>query len=262
MRWPEPVDGPVVGHRAWRVLADRRSPTLMPAIVGASGREWRSAEYVAGCSRRDPIGSGTWRMDWPEDRVLAEVHLTDGVCTCGVHAWRDRARAVASVPAAMYTGQNGYTSDHTSDEWMNVMVIGTVELAGVVAEHELGYRAQRARVTDLTLLEPRGCSRCGRPLVMTPSKHGNDRWFTCAWACPMADIKCAGWLRPMVSAPTVMRFDAVDGSPIVGAAEVVPAAIRYSTLTEHVERAFDVRLAIKDAQTALHHAQRMGVTCR
>jgi hypothetical protein len=60
-----------------------------------------------------------------------------GMKELGIHAWRDRLRAV------LYAN-----SSHLALR-SNIMILGTVAMWGEVVEHERGYRAEYARVNSI-----------------------------------------------------------------------------------------------------------------
>jgi hypothetical protein len=138
---------PIVAYRAWRYRLDRRGAHLgsfggIEDVWAGACRTW----VVASCLMRagHPFASGADHLA-PDER-----------CSCGFYGtktpdipaqfmaieWLDRAmRSRGSSPV-----------EPTFDDGL---VLGRVELAGKVIEHEHGYRAQRARVLELIPLESR-----------------------------------------------------------------------------------------------------------
>jgi hypothetical protein len=77
------------------------------------------------------------RQAWPGPDLVAECqHCPEApgfFCACGIYAVKSRSDLSGFGPL-----------DRSG------VVVGRVELTGVVIEHEKGYRAQRARIVDLS----------------------------------------------------------------------------------------------------------------
>jgi hypothetical protein len=106
----------LTAYRVWAFDPPAKSP-LLKSLHNATlwlPNEWTRAD----CSRKllDP--------DSPHDPPAER-------CTCGIYA----AKTLA-IPVMMAGG-------------LSHLLIGRVELAGKVIEHDLGYRAERARVVEL-----------------------------------------------------------------------------------------------------------------
>jgi hypothetical protein len=147
--------GPIIGYRAWRyrIEPQRLYPlTSVPAWAiwnpsHRTGRTWKgaSSDWVTASCRthgREPM----------------HVAPAEG-CSCGFYAFRELASSV----------RTSLSSD---------VVLGRVELAGKVIEHDWGFRAQRARIVELIPL--RGAegsvrvlaSRLGVPIAQTIDPPG------------------------------------------------------------------------------------------
>lgn len=81
---------------------------------------------------------GSYERDWPLDRLKADCVVCDDPpgwdCPCGIYAMKDHR----SLPSS----RSGPT------------IVGKVELSGRVVEHEDGYRASNARITELWIDDP------------------------------------------------------------------------------------------------------------
>jgi hypothetical protein len=142
-RWNRIPDGidPIVGYRAWYYEIGQREARLHPLTqgsgVGPRAGDWDGASWgwvTAMCS----LDPASWHV--------APVE----VCTCGFYAMRE-LHPVVQDAARLHVWRHlglGCTSG---------VVMGRVELAGKVIEHELGYRAERARIA--TLIPFRGTER-------------------------------------------------------------------------------------------------------
>ena len=135
-RWNRVPDGiePIVAYRGWyyeigHERATLRSFTAVPGWEGAS-RAW----VFASCKRPD---TGPWHFA-PEEQ-----------CTCGFYAVKALPHILRWAP--MLQGMVAPFQPSTSTETRTGIVFGRVELAGKVIEHELGYRAERARIAELIL---------------------------------------------------------------------------------------------------------------
>jgi DNA-binding CsgD family transcriptional regulator len=137
-RWSDRVpDGiePIVGYRMWgyAVTHGRGELHSFNCHLGDTTCPWESAGsswVVALCSQ------DRWRHAAPDEN-----------CTCGFYAMNELARLVAVAPLPLSV-LSGIIPIEDSDE-DDMMVMGRVELAGKVIEHEYGYRAERARVAEL-----------------------------------------------------------------------------------------------------------------
>jgi hypothetical protein len=135
-RWANAPDliEPIVGYRAWRFTTSERAVQLLPVTLIA-----------------DDLGDenpweGAWSV-WVRASCLARdegTHLApDEGCSCGFYA-------TATPDAAAYFTAMIHGRPYADDtDVSNGVVIGRVELAGKVIEHETGYRAERARIAEL-----------------------------------------------------------------------------------------------------------------
>ncbi len=103
---------PVHGFRVWRIEDDR---------VMGNQLHWREHELEATCLREIPGED----LPHPVDRC--------GPPACGIYAVKDLAMFPSEVSGGL----------------INRSVVGVVAMTGKVIEHELGYRAARARVVAL-----------------------------------------------------------------------------------------------------------------
>ena len=134
-RWNRIPDGiePIVGYRAWYYSIDQRGARLHPLFQSWSGvrsraSDWEGASWgwvMATCSH----DARSWHVA-PEEQ-----------CTCGFYAistLQPVAEHVAWLDVTRPFGP-GCTSG---------VILGRVELAGKIIEHEWGYRAERARIVE------------------------------------------------------------------------------------------------------------------
>jgi hypothetical protein len=157
-----------------------------------SSRDWKGATrgwVSASC----PVGS-----DEPSVSPYGELtwggaisHRVPGEgCFCGFYAMKEiDAQLLHAARMAVYG------ADRTGTE--EVFVLGRVELAGKVIEHELGYRAERARIVELIPLRDqqrtveaiarRAGVGLGRPIrVRRMPIRDRVRLFRFAWAVSKA----------------------------------------------------------------------------
>jgi len=133
-RWNRIPDGidPIVGYRAWYYTIGQRGARLHPLIRRGSGvpagvSDWDGASWgwvTATCSR----GAASWHVA-PEEN-----------CTCGFYAMSTLPPVVSAC---------GFRTAEIGPGDTSGVVLGRVELAGKVIEHEWGYRAERARIVEL-----------------------------------------------------------------------------------------------------------------
>jgi hypothetical protein len=133
-RWNRIPDGidPIVGYRAWYYEIGQRGARLHPLVQRGSGGptgfgDWDGASWswvTATCSR--PAAS--WHVAPEED------------CTCGFYAMSTLPPVVSGC---------GFRTAEIGPGSTSGVVMGRVELAGKVIEHEWGYRAERARIAEL-----------------------------------------------------------------------------------------------------------------
>ena len=132
-RWNRIPDGiePIVGYRAWYYSIDQRGARLHPLIQRGSGvaagiSDWDGASWwwvTATCSR----GAASWHVAPEED------------CTCGFYAMSTLPPVVSAC---------GFRTTEIGPGDTSGVVLGRVELAGKIIEHEWGYRAERARIVE------------------------------------------------------------------------------------------------------------------
>jgi hypothetical protein len=125
-RIPDAIE-PINAYRLWAyVLSGPESGLHSLTCPGLGACPWQGAgsSWVqASCTVED----GPWHVSPSED------------CTCGIYA-------VPTLPtldrAPLLVGDDG-----------GGILMGRVDLAGKVIEHELGYRAEKARIAELIPLE-------------------------------------------------------------------------------------------------------------
>lgn len=133
-RWNRIPDGidPIVGYRAWYYTIGQRGARLQPLVQRGSGgttgiSDWDGASWswvTATCSH--PAAS--WHVAPQED------------CTCGFYAMSTLPPVVSGC---------GFRTAQIGPGSTSGVVMGRVELAGKIIEHEWGYRAERARIAEL-----------------------------------------------------------------------------------------------------------------
>jgi hypothetical protein len=133
-RAPDAIQ-PIVGYRAWSYVISERGARLFP-LGPALGDDEQSP------------WDGAWRgwvtascLNYP----LEPGHLApEENCECGFYATKSLDDLPCSVALEILQA-NEYPHDGASAG----VVLGRVDLAGKVIEHEWGYRAERARVAEL-----------------------------------------------------------------------------------------------------------------
>jgi hypothetical protein len=135
MTWPiqlEPriPDGiePIVAIRAFRYDVRADPPGLFS--LGGTGLCW---------SRRGWTRATCWICTLPPYRDRDHPAPKE-LCSCGLYALKPNSRSLSllrPLKKAAWTDGKGF-------------VVGRVQLAGKVIEHELGYRAEMARVVELS----------------------------------------------------------------------------------------------------------------
>jgi hypothetical protein len=127
-RWNRIPDGiePIVAYRAWNFNVAGGRAELSP--ITHPGDQWDGATLrwvTASCHRV----TNPWHVAPMEE------------CTCGFYAWRTLNPMIVGMAGSSAVA--AATADRTG------IVLGRVEFAGKVIEHELGYRAERARIAEL-----------------------------------------------------------------------------------------------------------------
>ena len=137
---PSVPDGitPLIGYRLWRVLEERGEIVLSP--LNFESRDWVGA--TSGWVSSTCGGSELWvspegELKWP-DR-----HRAPGEeCACGFYAMKQLTPEMLLGASSRHAHRVGSRSDER-------FVLGRVQLSGKIVEHELGYRAERARIAEL-----------------------------------------------------------------------------------------------------------------
>jgi hypothetical protein len=139
---------PIVAYRAWRYSFDERGARL--GALGGAEEPWAGAcggWVTAACLSA-----------WSSFGPAVGPHVAPlGGCSCGFYAVKavdDAAELVMMdlVVHGLIASETYEADDVPSDDVGSVL--GRVELAGKVIEHEHGFRAQRARVLELIPLGP------------------------------------------------------------------------------------------------------------
>src|SRR5918999_2862318 len=148
---------PLVGYRMWHY-------TLRPGAIQLHALSCEGQAWSCRCGWQ--YGGSTWAT---ASCSLAKQHRAVPAenCTCGFYAIRTLDRLLEQAPLLFFVLIRDAPSDPDVDE---NMVLGRVDLAGKVVEHEDGFRAEKARVAELFPLggsEPkimRLASRLGVPM--------------------------------------------------------------------------------------------------
>jgi hypothetical protein len=126
-RWnraPDQIE-PITGYRAWHFDVDQGRADLYSFVQ--SGADWEGASHgwvTASCALPD---HHAWHRAPVEE------------CSCGFYAMSTMGPLVEGFATQALLSARGAGSG---------IVLGRVELAGKVIEHEHGYRAERARIAE------------------------------------------------------------------------------------------------------------------
>jgi hypothetical protein len=133
---------PLVGYRMWQVVDEDEQPVFLP--LNHPSRDWKGATrgwVSASCF----VGSGELFVS-PSGELVQGGSIPHRVpgegCSCGFYSMKELDAQLLHVVAMA-----AHVAEPTGTE--EVFVLGRVELAGKVIEHELGYRAERARIVEL-----------------------------------------------------------------------------------------------------------------
>jgi hypothetical protein len=130
---------PILAYRAWSCCVDGIEPTLLP-IAGDKGDVWNEASenwVRASCAlfhwRSEGVRAAFEARGLPVPSVIeGDQHAAPAEgCSCGFYALKSASDVFERF------GRFGGN------------LIGRVELAGKVIEHDLGFRAERARIDAL-----------------------------------------------------------------------------------------------------------------
>ena len=137
---PSVPDGitPLIGYRLWRVIEERGEIVLSP--LNFESRDWVGA--TTGWVSSACGGSELWIS--PEGELESpDRHRAPGEeCACGFYAMKQLTPEMLLGASSRHAHRVGSRSDER-------FVLGRVQLAGKIVEHELGYRAERARIVEL-----------------------------------------------------------------------------------------------------------------
>ena len=136
---PDPVVGPVYGLRAWSVLRSGllTSTTFIDSV-------WEP---------------GSWTEAGAHRSVFDYEHAAPSAgCDCGIHALKSERRL-----RSMFAEIGG-------------TVLGQVELAGRVVEHDAGYRAERARVSGIFHWSPPHVDASARGRILLRARRAAERY--------------------------------------------------------------------------------------
>ena len=133
------VLGPVYAYRGWSVLRSGllTSTTFIDSV-------WEP---------------GSWLEAGVHQSIFDSAHTAPSVgCDCGIHALKSERRL-----RAMFA-EIGST------------VLGQVELAGRVIEHDAGYRAERARVSGIFLWSPPHVDLHAQERILLRARQAAERY--------------------------------------------------------------------------------------
>jgi hypothetical protein len=124
--------GPIYAYRGWYYTVQGSHVTLRP-VTRRVGREttqspWDGAEsgwVVATCARADQ----------------EHADVPDQMCTCGFYSAK-------TVPLLLWM-VGGLSDPDFGSGPDSGSVLGRIELAGKIIEHDHGYRSERARIVEL-----------------------------------------------------------------------------------------------------------------
>jgi hypothetical protein len=151
-RVPDGIE-PLVGFRAWDVSLRGGEAHFNPLGGPMGGWEGARSGWVAAMCLLAPwtphahlsLVTDEPAAPNPPCDLCEWGHIApDECCTCGFYAFKDLAPELVAL--------HEYVPDPGSGPDMRI-VIGRVELAGKVIEHDLGYRAERARIAALIPVE-------------------------------------------------------------------------------------------------------------
>jgi len=226
--WAERVpDGiePIVGYRMWHFSpsddrAQLHSLNCGPGIL--SGCPWEGA------------GSG-WAVASCAREGVHEHWAPAADCSCGFYAMSGLPRLLAEAPLPL-SALAGIIPIEDSDE-DGMTVLGRVELAGKVIEHEYGYRAEKARIAELIPFQGterdvmRLANRLGLPIGEAVAPRSIE-------AEPVSEPVC-----PISARETEILLGIGDGLSTKEVAEGL--GISPHTVRRHLERIFE-RLNVND----------------
>jgi hypothetical protein len=145
VRVPDAIE-PLIGYRAWYFAVDRRRASLFPISTHDpfGGSVWDGAHerwVSANCALRGPhephvisigaIANSVRPVSEPGTCNYCDFHQApDEDCSCGFYALK--------------------TLPSVGEPTGGAVILGAVELAGKVIECTFGYRAERARIVELT----------------------------------------------------------------------------------------------------------------
>jgi hypothetical protein len=123
---------PIVGYRAWRYEPNDAWSPLHP-MARRPGEVWRAGGWTQARCLAGGLSAYVRRS-----REQGRHPAPQEGCTCGLYAMRGLDEllidlATLGIPVIAWTG----------------VILGRVELAGKVIEHDRGYRAERGRVAEL-----------------------------------------------------------------------------------------------------------------
>lgn len=215
-RAPDGID-PLVGFRAWRVILQGDEAHFF-SLNGAMGWEGVDSGWVVATCLIAPwiphphlslVTDAPAMPELPCDLCDSGHIAPDERCSCGIYAFKDLAPELVPI----LEGE----SDPAPGQEMR-FVVGRVELAGKVIEHELGYRAGRARIAALIPVDGRDtftrqvskvtgipldpCIRLPRRRERTPTPRWEpDEGFPYGWV--WATCFLSSWTIALAGGPRV-----------------------------------------------------------
>jgi hypothetical protein len=135
--WGPVPDGiePIVGFRVWFYTLTGSRPHLYPLssrgdLVASSPWDGAESGWVVASCGVDPVATG---------------HVPAWECTCGFYATKSLSTLDGALfPLMIRPPERGADRG---------LILGRVELAGKIIEHDDGYRAQKARIAELIPIE-------------------------------------------------------------------------------------------------------------
>lgn len=150
--------------RAFRVFEVRVRPDKRDVVLtGARQHEWETAILEAQCMA---MGSSMYN---------AGVHLSAGICDCGIYTYHD--------PLAAVTTYGSWPVEPLHRNRSKVTVIAQCVNWGYIEEGSKGYRSQFVEIESLDMVAPKLDEPCGDcqllPVVSTVTRQNKSLLWTC-----------------------------------------------------------------------------------
>lgn len=174
----------LLGYRQFKVHVNPFKQRLF--LVGSYGGTWDTGTMQAMCGKPDEFEN---QPGIPQARYqLAESHLKENKCQCGIYSFTERERSefIAQYSTMRWTctNQDFYEQDgrlHTSGS--PVAIIGQAQVLnwGYMVEGRKGWRSQWSRIEQLWLNRPREkCTTCGWKLIPSTISNRDQQLY---WIC-------------------------------------------------------------------------------